>query len=82
MKYQGILEKMQTIDDAEIPNQNGDGVREGWFFDKPTVGQGFVIYTGSRHGLRTSVITDILDDNIEYILFKTLNSVYKLTHVG
>ena len=81
MKQDGTLVKLETHDDAEIPNSNGDGLREGYFMEMPTVGESFILYYKHKMGgLQTSFIKEILDKGDNYVTFKTNNSIYRLQY--
>lgn len=78
------LTKIEERHDAEVPNNTivGD-VRHGKISDVsrlPRVGSSFVITYNDRFGGRqTSIVTDIIEewDGVQ-MMFRTLNSVYKL----
>jgi hypothetical protein len=76
----GTLFKVETHEDAEIPNHNGDGIRTGYFNDMPEVGCSFMLFDDEKMGraLRTSYIHKILERSDTEITFKTNNSIYKL----
>jgi hypothetical protein len=76
----GTLYKLETHKDAEIPNHNGDGIRNGYFKDMPEVGCSFTLFKNENmgSGLRTSYIHKIIENTGNEITFKTNNSIYKL----
>ena len=79
MKKNGTLTKLETLEDAHIPNEVGDGVRVGYFMEHPVVNSSFELrYTHKLGGIRTSRVKEILDDNGDFVIFKTNNSRYKL----
>ena len=69
-----ILEKIEELENAFHPNNKKVGyIRKGIMVDKPRVGASFIMMPP----FRTSVVTEIIDKNT----FKTLNSIYKITHI-
>lgn len=80
-----LLSKVETRDDAEYPQEekypSGKTRREGlmWSFTLPEVGKRFGVHISKiiPHFL-TSEVTAILEDKPSYIVFKTINSIYKV----
>lgn len=59
------------------PNYIFEGYEElGIMHKGPTVGESFVLHTGGFFA--TSGVTDIIEESDTEIIFKTLNSTYKL----
>lgn len=77
----GILTKISDdVFGGFHPNQIYEGyTRDGEFKDKPTVGERFYIDNTYRY-LNTSVVTSIIEDDGEIMIFKTENSTYKLEY--
>lgn len=80
-----VLTKLNTLPEAEYPQPEKypDGTeRSGlmWEHTLPTVGKPFYVLTSKMwDSLRTSPITEILSQTEEEVVFKTLNSTYKLS---
>lgn len=69
--------KIYKVSDDRFNGEHPNGINagftaEGVEYNKPTVGES---YWGG--GLRTSTVTEVIDDNN----FKTLNSTYRLEEV-
>lgn len=81
-----IVTKNDTLKISKLKNVKGkpDGYGnlqeyyKGFIVNLPTVGHSFSLY--GDHGILTSPVTEIIEDNNFYIIFKTLNSIYKLEH--
>lgn len=82
------LYKLETLEDAEYPQEekypSGTVLKTGlmWEHTKPKIGDNFYIYQYKLYcNFRTSIITEIIEETKEYIIFKTLNSKYKVKYV-
>lgn len=82
------LYKIETLENAEYPQEekypSGTVLKTGfmWEHTKPKVGEDFYIYQSKLYSnFRTSIITEIIEETNEYIIFKTLNSKYKVKYV-
>jgi len=71
---EGKLIKMKSIRDSKAI-EVGDSFF-GHYFNKPTVGEGFIFFPTNKLGLpfQTSIVTKIVDE----FTFETKNSVYYL----
>lgn len=79
--YTGKLTKVSELEGAQIPNNRPvNEVAEGEFIKLPTTGEYFLIMKGMLKGLKTSMVIDIIDESTNQIVFKTLNSIYKLEY--
>lgn len=85
MTHYITLLKLNTLDDAEYPQKekypNGT-IRIGYMFEhtKPEVGKRFKVHINKLdwHFI-TSTVTEIISETEDSIVFKTLNSTYKIT---
>ena len=51
-----------------------------WEHTLPEEGSAFYVYNDKKTAyFRTSVVTELLEEGSEHILFKTLNSIYKIS---
>lgn len=78
---QGTLCKLGTPEDAEFKSSRaGNGIRSGYFQDKPQLGYSFILFDEEKmgRGLKTSYIKEIIEETTDSITFKTNNSIYKL----
>lgn len=82
------LYKLETLEDAKYPQEekypSGTVIKTGymWEHTKPKVGEEFYIFQSKTYyNFRTSQITEIIEETKEYIIFKTLNSKYKVKYV-
>lgn len=73
------ISKIEKNDDAKYNVLKVGYSSRGVILNLPTVGESF--YIGGMNNMRTSTVTELLDDEIDYFTFKTMNSVYKLTKV-
>lgn len=79
--YKGKLTKITELDDNTSPNNEPVGeVTEGEFLYLPEEDKPFVIVRNLTSSLRTSKIRKIISESAEEIVFKTLNSIYKLEY--
>lgn len=80
-----VLTKLNTLPEAEYPQPDKypDGTeRTGlmWEHTIPVVGSNFLVMESKLwSSFHTSLITEILSQTEKEIVFKTLNSTYKLT---
>lgn len=52
-----------------------------WDYSRPKVGQSFAVLESKLHALFvTSVVQEIVSDDESGIVFKTLNSIYKIVY--
>ena len=79
------LIKLNTLEEAEYPQRerypNGTE-RTGlmWEFSEPKVGERFCVLAGKLSlTFRTSPVQEILSKTDNSIVFKTINSIYKIT---
>ncbi len=79
------LTKLYTRTDAEFPQKEkypDNTIIEGlmWSeFSKPKVGQVFRVLKSKLYAsFQTSIVTEIVEETEDKIIFKTLNSVYEL----
>lgn len=79
------LHKLETLVDAQVPQEHkyksGTVLSIGYLFEhtQPIIGQEFYVFQSKTQcTFRTSEIVEILQQNEEFIIFKTLNSLYKL----
>lgn len=79
------LTKLNTLDEAEFPQREKypDGSeRTGlmWEFSEPRIGKCFYVLEGKLNPtFRTSLVQEILFKTDNSIVFKTINSIYKIT---
>jgi hypothetical protein len=79
VEHSGTLSKLETHDEAEIPNSNGNGIKIGYFTNEPTINQCFIFYYyNGTDGFKTSLVKEILEEGDDFTIFKTYNSVYRL----
>lgn len=67
------------LTDERFNGNHPNGIQEGYtstgiIYSFPFVGSRAIV-----GGLRTSLVTEIIEDDIKSITFKTLNSTYKLS---
>lgn len=79
------LFKIKTLDNAEIPQEDkypsNSYIKMGYLFEHtlPKVGYGFGVFQSKTYcNFVTSVVTEILEQNEEFIIIKTLNSLYRI----
>jgi len=73
------ISKIGKNDDAKYDSLKVGYSSKGVIRNFPTIGESF--YIGGMNNMHTSTVTELLDDEIDYFTFKTMNSVYKLTKV-
>jgi hypothetical protein len=76
------LIKLETLDDALHPNKEKH-IKKGimWDYSRPKVGQSFAVLESKMHALFvTSIVQKIISDDESGIVFKTLNSLYKISY--
>lgn len=73
------ISKIAKNDDAKYNSLKVGFSSKGTINNMPTVAECF--YIGGINGLRTSTVTELLDDELDFFTFKTINSIYKLTKV-
>jgi hypothetical protein len=73
------ISKIGKNDDARHNRLSVGYSSKGVINNVPTVGECF--YIGGFNSMRTSTVTELLDDEIDYFTFRTMNSIYKLTKV-
>lgn len=56
----------------------GYSVRGGYYSEKPTIGETFEISSRMNKYFHTSVVTEIVEETNERIIFTTMNSTYEL----
>lgn len=80
------LIKLQTLEEALHPQKEKypDGsIHKGimWEYSRPKVGQSFAVLKSKMHALFvTSIVQEIISDDESGIVFKTLNSLYKIVY--
>jgi hypothetical protein len=76
------LIKLETLDDALHPNKEKH-IKKGimWDYSRPKVGVGFDVLESKMYArFTTSPVTEIISDDESGIVFKTLNSLYKIVY--
>jgi hypothetical protein len=81
------LTKIKELPDAEYPNNIQEGeTREGHMTDLPKFGDRFTMAVYKKNGIKqtigswfsTSPVTEVVSNTKDEIVFKTLNSIYKV----
>lgn len=77
MKY-----KLTKLKDDKFNGKHPNFIDEGYWetghqISELEVGERFLIQGWGRY-LKTSVVTEILEETEEYVIFKTVNSTYRL----
>lgn len=73
-----VLTKVSELEDARVPNNQPEGKQvSGIFKNNPKRGEAF--YMDKNNGYyHTSKVEDVVESNDDFIVFKTLNSIYRL----
>ena len=80
MAIKGRIVKLEDCENPYIANHITPGTEKtGEFEDFPTKGECFIIMQPARY-FRTSVVDKVLEQTESFVLFKTMNSIYKLTY--
>lgn len=85
----GICKKLLRLPDAKHPEMPSARAEiTGVYMFAPRVDRSFSIYDKyeqvdgwilGQEGLSTSIVTEIVEDNDEHVVFRTMNSIYELT---
>ena len=87
MKYPKYIElyKIETLDDAECPQEekypSKTIIKAGfmWEHTLPKIDKEFYIFQSKTFPIfKTSIVKEIIEKTDEYIIFKTVNSKYKI----
>lgn len=74
-----VVEKLESFFEGEHPNRIEKGYTRAGYTDAiPTVGKRFEVFDASRW-FHTSLVTKIIEDNEDNMVFQTENSVYRVT---
>jgi len=80
------LTKIQTLDNALTPNKEkypDVSIHKGimWDYSRPKVGKSFNVLESKMYArFTTSPVQEIISDDESGIVFKTLNSLYKIIY--